>query len=220
MDRGPVVIEVSPGRPPEELLGPAVKALRGGGVAAFPTDTVYGIGVLADDAQAVERIYAIKGRAEGKPLQVLLADAAQAEAHGVLPAAARRLAAAFWPGGLTVVVPRPAHLWPAPARGGSTIGLRVPACAVTRALIGLAGPLAATSANRSGEPSARTAAEVLANLGADLNCLLDGGEAPLGRESTVVDLSGPRPAVLRMGAIAAQALAQVLPELDLPGRPD
>jgi len=220
MRSSPVITDVRGDDPSEELLRPAVEALQRGAVVAFPTDTVYGLGALADNTAAVDRLYAMKGRAETKPLQVLLADTARGEALGILPPAARLLAEAFWPGGLTIVVPRPPDLWAPPARGRPTIGLRVPACAAARALIRLAGPLAATSANRSGQPSPRTAADVLAGLSAELDCLLDGGEAPLGRESTVVDVSGPQPVVLRAGAVSIEALARVLPGLRVAGGAD
>ncbi len=214
MRRQPLVIRVPPGGCSDELLQPAAQVLRAGGVVAFPTDTVYGLGALADNAAAVARIYEIKGRSEGKPLQVLLADADQAlECGEPLSPAAQQLAAAFWPGGLTIVVPRLRDRCAAPARGGPTIGVRVPDCPVTRALIRLAGPLAATSANRAGEPSPRTAREVLASIGPLIDCLVDGGEASLGRESTVVDVSGPRPVLLRAGAIGREELARVLPQV-------
>lgn len=172
----------------------AAELLRAGKVVAFPTDTVYGLAAATDDA--VRRIYELKGRAEAKPLVLMAADP---EAFGdrvrVSPAALRYMRR-FWPGPLTLVLPS----------GQTTVGVRVPDHPLALELLRAAGPLWTTSANRSGHPDASTAAEVAIEL-PDVDAVLDGGRAPGGTPSTVVDLTGPRPRVLREGAIPASALA-------------
>lgn len=187
----------------------AIQALRDGGVIAIPTDTVYGIGVALGTPGGIERLFAAKGRPPDKAIALLLADAAQAAEIGDLGEAARVLAAAFWPGGLTLVVPRRTDRpLPAALTGGAlapgaipTVGLRVPDHAAPRALAAALGPLPTTSANRSGEPEARDADEIERLLGASIDLVLDGGPAAGGPASTVVDVTGPEPRILRAGAI-------------------
>lgn len=172
-------------------IAAAVAILRAGGVVGFPTETVYGL--AAGDA-AVPRVYELKGRSETKPLVLM---GASAEFPGIpLPEAGAALAARHWPGPLTLVVPD--------GRGGS-IGLRVPDHPVALALLEASGPLWTTSANPSGEPEALTAAEVAERL-PRLDAVIDGGPAPGGVASTVVDVTGPEPRVLRAGAIPADRL--------------
>ena len=190
----------------------AIEALRAGGIVALPTDTVYGIAAALDTPGGVEALFAAKRRPPDKGIMLLLADAAQAPAIGQWPSAAAALADAFWPGGLTVVVPqRPDKPLPDALTGGTpTIGLRVPDHPAPRALAAAVGPLPTTSANISGSPEARDAAEILDQLGDVVAVVLDGGPAHGGPASTVVDCSGERPAILRAGAIRPERVAEVL----------
>ena len=190
----------------------AVEALRAGGVVALPTDTVYGIAVALETVGGVERLFHVKRRAPDKGIMLLLDDAAQAGTIGVMGAAAGALAGAFWPGGLSIVVPRRLDVaLPAALTGGApTIGLRVPDHESPRALARAVGPLPTTSANVSGLPEGRDAAEIVAQLGEDLDLVLDGGPAKGGAASTVVDCTGARPVILREGAIPISRVARVL----------
>ncbi|MCU0864024.1 MAG: L-threonylcarbamoyladenylate synthase [Planctomycetes bacterium] len=189
-------------------IAAAAEILRRGGLVAFPTETVYGLGAHALDPEAVARIYAAKGRPSFNPLIVHLADADQLSrlARTVSPLA-QRLAAAFWPGPLTLVLPRQPVVPDAVTAGLDTVGVRVPAHPVARALIAAAGlPIAAPSANAYTRVSPTTAAHVLAQLGDRVELVLDGGPAAVGIESTVVDVSGERPVLLRPGGIAAERI--------------
>ena len=192
----------------------AIEALRAGALVALPTDTVYGIAVALETKGGIEALFAAKRRPPEKGIALLLADAAQAPAIGQWPAAAAALADAFWPGGLTVVVPqRPDVPLPAALTGGaSTIGLRVPDHAAPRALAAAVGPLPTTSANVSGLPEARTATEIVDQLGDAVALVIDGGSARGGPPSTVVDCSVERPVLLRDGAIGGEQVAAVLDE--------
>jgi L-threonylcarbamoyladenylate synthase len=190
----------------------AVEVLRGGGVVAIPTDTVYGIAVSLATPGGIERLYRIKGRPPGKAVMLLLDDAAQAARAGRINPAAAALAAACWPGGLTVIVPqRPDVPWPPELTGGNaTIGLRVPDHDAPRTLARSVGPLPTTSANLSGVPEATDAAEVVAQLGDTIDLVLDGGAARGGLASTIVDCTGAQPAIVRIGAVPAEAVAEIL----------
>ena len=190
----------------------AVAVLHSGGVVALPTDTVYGIAVDLGTPGGVERLFAVKRRPPDKGIMLLLADASQADEVGVVGAAARALAAAFWPGGLTLVVPRrPDVALPAALTAGTpTIGLRLPDHAAPRALAAVVGPLPTTSANRSGLPEGRDAADIVDQIGDVIDLVLDGGPAHGGPASTVIDCTGRRPRILRVGAVAPEAVAAVL----------
>src|SRR5262245_8090341 len=196
----------------------ASRVLAGGGIVAVPTDTVYGIAVALETPGGIERLFAAKQRPPDKAIALLLASPEQADEIGELTPAARALAEAFWPGGLTLVVPRRADRpLPAALTGGAlapgaipTVGLRVPDHAAPRALAHQVGPLPTTSANRSGEPEARDAAEIEALLGASIDLILDGGPAAGGPASTVVDVTGDEPRVLRSGAIDPARIAECL----------
>ena len=194
----------------------AASVLRGGGVVALPTDTVYGIGVALGTPGGIERLFAAKRRPPDKGVMLLLADASQAGTIGLMTPAATALAAACWPGGLTVVVPRrPDVALPDVLTGGApTIGLRVPDHEAPRTLARSVGPLPVTSANVSGVPEATDASEILAQLGESVDLILDGGPAHGGPASTVVDCTGDLPVVLRAGAIP---VARVVALLDAAG---
>ncbi|MCK5577798.1 MAG: threonylcarbamoyl-AMP synthase [Dehalococcoidales bacterium] len=196
----------------EEQVERGVAILRRGGIVAFPTDTVYGLGVSAYNEPAVKRLYRLKQRPEARSLPILVADMVQmTEVAGVLPPVARKLADSFLPGALTLVLPRSARV-PDVITGGKTVAVRIPAHPVAIALIrGLGSPIVGTSANLSGRPSALTAEEVYSQFGDRLGLVIDGGRCPGGRESTIVDVTGEKPRVLREGAISRQQLEQVCP---------
>ncbi|MBW7920094.1 MAG: threonylcarbamoyl-AMP synthase [Anaerolineales bacterium] len=179
----------------------ALEILRAGGLVVFPTDTVYGLGSLAFDQAAIESIYAVKGRPLEKAIPILIADAADLDrlARAVTDLA-RRLASRFWPGPLTLVLPKRADL-PAAVSAADTVGVRVPDHAAARALLRAAGPMAVTSANLSGRSSPRSAEEAASQLGGRVPLVLDGGETPGGVPSTVVDVSGSIPVILREGPL-------------------
>ncbi len=197
----------------------AVALLRAGELVAFPTETVYGLGADAANPQAVAKIFAAKGRPADHPLIVHLpgADALEYWAREI-PETAYRLAAAFWPGALTLILNRAAHVLDAVTGGQDTIGLRVPdhrlALALLRSFDEACGTaragIAAPSANRFGRISPTTAAHVREELGEQVGLILDGGACGVGIESTIVDLTGATPRVLRPGGISTAALAQVL----------
>ena len=190
----------------------AVDALRAGQIVAMPTDTVYGVGVALDAPDGLQRLFAAKDRPLDKAIILLVADIEQAATVGVITPAARTLAERFWPGGLTLVLAQAdgTQLPSILTAGARTIGVRVPDHDCPRALARELGPLPVTSANRSGMPDARDAAEVAAQLGDRISLILDGGPARKGVPSTIVDCSGRLPFVLREGAAS---LADVMPAL-------
>lgn len=190
----------------------AAEHLRRGGLVAFPTETVYGLGADASDPEAVARIFAAKGRPADHPLIVHLAAADQLDRWATdVPDAARRLAARFWPGPLTLILRKRPEVPDAVTGGQPTVGLRVPGHPVAHALLrAFGGGVAAPSANRFGRVSPTTRAHVLAELGDRVDVVLEGGPSAVGLESTIVDLSGDRPRLLRPGGIAAAELADVL----------
>ncbi|MFC2022764.1 L-threonylcarbamoyladenylate synthase [Chloroflexota bacterium] len=185
--------------------------LKQGGIIAFPTDTVYGLGACFDLVPAVERIYQVKGRLRTAALPLLLSDASQIGrvAHSV-PPVAWRMAAGFWPGALTLVLHKSSPVPDIITASGGTVAVRVPDHPVPVALITGAGvPIVGTSANLSGRPSPLTAGEVWAQFGDRVDLIIDGGPCPGGRESTIVDVTGERPMVLREGVIPAEEIRRV-----------
>lgn len=196
--------------PDAEGIARAAGLLRGGGLVAFPTETVYGLGADAADGAAVARVYAAKGRPAFNPLIVHLPGAAEAEAVAEVPRAARDLMDAFWPGPLTLVLPSRGRVAPLVAAGLPTVAIRAPAHPVARALLAALGrPLAAPSANPSGQVSPTTAHHVLAGLGGRIDAVLDGGPCPVGVESTILALL-PEPRLLRLGGLPQEALEEAL----------
>jgi L-threonylcarbamoyladenylate synthase len=190
----------------------AAEILKRGGLVGFPTETVYGLGADASSRAAVARLYAAKRRPADHPVIVHFADAESAFAWARdVPDGARKLAAKFWPGPLTMILKRSSLAGDFVTGGQDTIGLRVPAHPVAQALLrGFGGGIAAPSANRFGAVSPTTAAHVRADLGADVDLVLDGGPSEVGIESTIVDLSGGAPVLLRPGRITRPELEQVL----------
>jgi L-threonylcarbamoyladenylate synthase len=208
--------EVLPADDPAAIAR-AAAVIRAGGLVAFPTETVYGLGADALDPAAVRQIFAAKGRPADNPLIVHVAAASEARplAAAVPPAAERLMS--LWPGPLTLVLPRAAAVPDVTTAGQPTVAVRVPAHPAALALLRACGrPLAAPSANRSGRPSPTTAAHVLADLEGVVAVILDGGPCEVGLESTVVDVTGPRPLVLRAGGLPVEALrAAVGGEVDV-----
>jgi L-threonylcarbamoyladenylate synthase len=196
----------------EHEIAHAVDVLRAGGLVAFPTETVYGLGADASSADAVHRLFAVKGRPADHPVIVHLGDAVQLDEWGVeVDDVARTLTRACWPGPLTVVVRRAARVPDAVTGGLPTVGLRVPDQPVALALLrALGGGIAAPSANRFGRVSPTTAADVFADLGDDVDVILDGGPCRVGVESTIVDCSRPEPAILRLGGLPRERIEALL----------
>ncbi|HEY4190246.1 MAG TPA: L-threonylcarbamoyladenylate synthase [Candidatus Limnocylindrales bacterium] len=196
----------------------AVELLRAGSIVAVPTDTVYGIAADLALPDAIERLFAAKQRPPEKAVALLLADAGQAWTLGLETPAARCLAEAFWPGGLTLVltVHPDARLPRVLAAGSPTIGVRVPDHPAPRALAARLGPLPTTSANLSGQSDARDAAEVAASLGDAIALVVDGGRIRGGPASTVVDCSIERPEIRRAGAIEPATIAAALDRAGIP----
>ncbi|MEH1099431.1 L-threonylcarbamoyladenylate synthase [Micromonospora sp. CPCC 205561] len=196
--------------PADSGIAEAASVLRTGGLVAFPTETVYGLGANALDARAAARIFEAKARPSFDPLITHLADGAELEKLvGTVPAAVAALAERFWPGPLTLIVDRPAAIPPIVTSGLATMAVRVPDNEHARALIAEAGvPVAAPSANRFGQLSPTRAEHVVWGLGAAVDVVLDGGPTRCGIESTIVDARGERPVVLRLGALPVEALEE------------
>ena len=196
----------------DEAVERAAARLRAGELVALPTETVYGLAANAFDAAAVEKIFAVKGRPSHNPIIVHVADLAMArQCVQEWPAAAEKLAKAFWPGPLTLVLPRSSMVPDVVTAGGGTVGVRWPSHPFMQAVIRSCGfPLAAPSANVSNAVSPTNASHVQRSLGGRIPLIIDGGQAQVGIESTVVDLGGARARVLRPGMIHAGSLAAAL----------
>lgn len=188
----------------------AVEVLRAGRLVAFPTDTVYGLGALVQDDQAIRELYRVKGRGSEKAIPILLGSSDDLlQVAKEPPQMALALAQRFWPGALTLIVPVRPGL-PASITPDDTIGVRVPDHDLARALLRLAGPLATTSANPTGEASPVTPDEVMRGIGGRFDLLLDGGATPGSRPSTVVDCTGSSPRILRPGPISLEEIRLAL----------
>jgi L-threonylcarbamoyladenylate synthase len=192
----------------------AAARLRDGMLVAFPTETVYGLGADASNPEAVRGIFAAKGRPADHPVIVHLGDAAQLKEWArIVPEGAMKLAAAFWPGPLTLILPRASHVADIVTGGQDSVGLRVPSHPVARELLAaFGGGIAAPSANRFGRISPTTAQHVADDLGESVAMILDGGACPIGIESTIVAFTGDRPMLLRPGGIGVAALSRALGE--------
>jgi len=196
----------------EGSLAEALAVLKGGGLVAYPSDTVYGLGAAASDEGAVARAFAVKGRLPEKALPLLLADVDDmAPLCAEVPPIAKLLTERFWPGPLTVVLRR-SPSFQSPALGGSdSVALRVPDHFFLRQLIRALGePITGTSANRSGRPSCRTAREVQRQLGNAVDLIIDGGSSRVGQESTVVDITLDHPKIVRGGALSRKEIERAI----------
>ncbi len=193
-------------------LQEAAELIRRGDLVAFPTETVYGLGGDAGNASAIERIYQVKGRPANNPLIVHVPDVAAAQSYSAgFPVIAAAFARAFWPGPLTLILPRHDRICPAVSAGKNTVAIRCPDHPVAQELLQASGrPIAAPSANCSGHTSPTTAQHVSDELGGRIALILDGGPCQVGVESTVVDVTGTSPVILRPGAITQAMLAQCL----------
>lgn len=193
-----------------QALSQALEILRDGGLVAFPTDTVYGVGALVFDEKAVESIYAAKERPVEKAIPVLLGDAEDiGQVAEEIPLFASRLIERFWPGPLTVLVPKKPSI-PVVVSATSTVGVRVPDHDVARPLLRVAGPMAVTSANISSQPSPTTAEEVHHQLGGRIALIIDGGRTPGGVPSTLVDCTGTEIQILREGPLSRDDLLKAI----------
>ena len=195
---------VDPEAPQRDALQEAAKWIRTGGLVALPTDTLYGLAADPFRADAVARVFTVKGRPDGRGLPLIAADADQIAAHlSPLSPVAQRLAAKFWPGPLTLLIPAPAAL-PRDVTGDTgRVAVRVPAHDIARAICRAADrPITATSANRSGQPATADPAEVERALGEDIDLLIDTGPTRGGAPSTIVDVTGAAPRLVRAGAVS------------------
>jgi L-threonylcarbamoyladenylate synthase len=197
-----------------QAIEEAAAILQQGGLAVFPTDTVYGVGASALLPKAIEALYSVKGRPTEKAIPLLLPSHAElVQVAREIPKIAWALAERFWPGGLTLVLPRAARLPEVLCGGGDSIAVRIPDHPVAlRLLMIFGGPLATTSANLSGQRAAVTAEEAQSALSGQVQIILDGGTAPKGIASTVLDLTSPLPKILREGAISRAVIASFLAE--------
>lgn len=209
------VVHVDPIHPDAAALSGAASIIRAGGTVAFPTETVYGLGANGLDDAAVRRIFAAKQRPADNPLILHIAALNELDSLvTIVPEAVRTLAEEFWPGPLTLVLPRSPRVPDVVSAGLPTVAIRWPAHPVAQALVRAAGvPIAAPSANLSGRPSPTMAAHVFADLGGRIDLIIDGGPAAVGLESTVLDLVGPVPTLLRPGGITLEMLRSVLGEV-------
>ena len=201
-----------------DAIDRAVEVLRAGGLVGMPTETVYGLAAAASNEHAVRRIFSVKGRPADHPLIVHIAEAA-AMSHWAahVPPDAAVLAEACWPGPLTLLVPRGPHVLDAVTGGRPTVGLRVPAHPMAQELLRrFGGGVAAPSANRFGQVSPTTAAHVRADLGDDVDFVLDGGPSPIGLESTIVDCTVQPAQILRPGGITAEEISRLLRDVAPP----
>ena len=209
-----------PCKPTRAAIAQAARAIRQGGLVGLPTDTVYGLAADATDDDAVADVFRAKGRPPDKPLIALVATLAMAEACTDFSAPALALAQAFWPGPLTLVLPRAAAcpLSPLVHQGAPGVSLRIPGNETARAVVEATGrPLTAPSANPSGAPSPLTAAEVVAGLGAHIALVIDGGRAAERLGSTLLDLTGEPPRLLRAGVVTAEAIERVIGPIERGG---
>jgi L-threonylcarbamoyladenylate synthase len=195
----------------EGCLAEAVAVLKGGGVIAYPSDTVYGLGAAASDDGAVRRLFGVKGRAGEKALSLLLADAADmAPLCAQVPLLAMSLAGRFWPGPFTLVLKRSPQFRSLALGGGDSVAVRVPDHPFLRELIRRLGePITGTSANRSGQPACRSAQEVERELGEAVDLIIDGGPSGAGQESTVIDITSGTLKIVREGAIGCEEVQRV-----------
>jgi L-threonylcarbamoyladenylate synthase len=206
------VLQVDPEQIDNKLIDKAVKVIQEGQVIAFPTDTVYGLAADSTNSEAVGQVFRIKGRSWERPLVLMIAEPKDVEKVAVsIPEKAWKLITQYWPGPLTLILPRAKSILGIICAGKETIGVRCPDNNISRVLIRRVGvPLATTSANISGQPSAKTAEEVEKQLSGKIPLIINGGPTKIGIESTIVDLTKLPGRVLREGAIRGEELAGLL----------
>ena len=211
------IFHVIPARIEGDVINIAATVLQSGGLVAFPTETVYGLGANAFDSDAVGRIFSAKERPAADPIIVHIHELGQLETVAThVPQLAYDLARKFWPGPLTLVLRRHPNIPPIVSAGMATIAVRMPNHPVALALLRAAAlPIAAPSANRFARPSATTAQHVLDDLNGRVDVILDGGPATIGVESTILDLNREIPAILRQGGVTVEALGAIVPDLQL-----
>ncbi|MCL2862876.1 MAG: L-threonylcarbamoyladenylate synthase [Methanimicrococcus sp.] len=211
------IYKVGPDTEPDALdamISETAKALLNGKTAAFPTETVYGIGASIFNEEAVLKIYQIKGRPPEKPLSILLgAVEDMGKAASDIPDSARLLAEKFWPGPLTMILKKKEEISDKVTAGKETVGLRIPAHPVPLGLVRLTGPLACPSANLSGTDEPRSGEDVYNNLGGKIDILIDGGKTELGIPSTIIDLTVNPPQILRKGGLEISEIKKVIGEV-------
>ena len=208
------VLTTSPGHPSAEVVSQAVDALRRGHLVVIPTETVYGIAADAANPEAVARLRTAKGRPDTKPLPVMVSELGVTDLARDVPAEAIRLAQAFWPGPLTLVLWASDTCGDPVTAGCGKVGLRCPDHPVAQAVLAaFGGPLALTSANLSGQPEATTAGEAAAALDSVVDLVVDAGPTPVQTPSTVIDMTTDPPLVLRHGALSMERLKRVLNEM-------
>lgn len=197
---------------PRMAIARAAEIVLAGGVVAYPTDTLYALAADPRNADAIERLFAIKGRSGDQPIPLIASDVAQVEAQGgELGDLGRRLAVAFWPGPLTLVIPARPSITHGVHAGTGRVAVRVPAEAVARALASACGaPITSTSANLSRAPAPRLADDVRAALGGHIDAILDGGPTPGGLPSTIVDATGATPTLVRAGVVPWERVLECL----------
>jgi L-threonylcarbamoyladenylate synthase len=211
------LIKINSENPTKDSLKEAADILRSGGLVAFPTETVYGLGANALDERASSKIYGAKGRPSDNPLIVHIANVSDMEDLAEdIPGMAYQLAEVFWPGPLTMIMKKKACVPYATTGGLDTVGIRLPANRIARTLISAAGVfIAAPSANLSGKPSPTTAEHVYKDLNGRIDLIIDGGKATHGLESTIVDLTGELPVILRPGCITKEMLENVVGRVEV-----
>jgi L-threonylcarbamoyladenylate synthase len=205
----PLILKVEQDPPQrEEAIRQAGQLIVNGGVVAFPTETFYGLAALANDYQAIDKLYQLKKRPAKKSLSILIADPAELDSWTeTVPNQALHLTARFWPGPLTLIFAAAAYLPTNLTADTGKIGVRISSHPVAQALVREVGaPITATSANRSKSPNCRSAGEVITQLGSDLEAILDAGLTPGGKVSTIADVTTRPPKILRVGAIGAQEI--------------
>ncbi|SHH30421.1 L-threonylcarbamoyladenylate synthase [Thermosipho atlanticus] len=193
-----------------------VEIIKKGGLVAFPTETVYGLGASVFNAHAVSNIYKVKGRASDNPLIVHVSDFNSVSDIAILPEKFEKVVKKLTPGPITFVLKKKEGIPDVVTAGLNTVGVRIPAHPVARKLCELAGPIAAPSANLSGKPSPTNASAVIEDLNGKIDCIIDSGDTPFGLESTIIDLSGCTPVVLRPGPITIEELREIFGEIDIP----
>lgn len=198
-----LILKIDPVNPESDLISQAVAVLKDGGVIAYPTETFYGLGVDATNEKAVERLFAVKGRDFKNPIPVVVGEVAALDRIVMgIPVIGRELIERFWPGPLTLIFRAAPSIPDRLTAGTGKIGIRISSHPIARLLARqLAGPLTSTSANRSGQKECVKAQEVLDKIGDDIDCIIDGGETPGGKGSTIMDITQTPPVVLRAGVI-------------------